>query len=96
MARLWFEILRRANGHALFHEPILMVSGYDLKVYMQRETAIKVQVVFLNYLNNYYNMREEIMPVQEAWLDFSIKDILINLDLANGITLLYKSLYLKY
>ena len=42
LAQFWSEILRRANEHTLFHEPILIVSGYDLKVYMQRKTAVKV------------------------------------------------------
>ena len=36
------------------------------------------------------------MPIYEAQVDFSAEDILINVDLANRITLLHKSLYLEY
>ena len=36
------------------------------------------------------------MPIHKAQVDFGAKNILINMDLADRITLLYKSLYLEY
>ena len=43
-----------------------MVSGHDLKVFIQYKTAAEARAAFLTYLDNYYNTRDKIIPAHET------------------------------
>ena len=73
-----------------------MVISHNLKLAFQRTSSAEARAVFLNYLDTYYNTREEYMPLHKTWLNFSAEDMPIQVDQQEGITLLHKSPYLEH
>ena len=92
LAAFWSEVLRRlSNGPRNFRDPILILAGHDLKLITKESTAGEARARFLNALEDLYDTRQEIMPPQEAWLDFGAEDVPIDVDHDESLTLLRKT-----
>lgn len=81
----WKEVILLCDRHDQYKQPVLIVSGHNLKLHTTKLDPIITRRTFLNHLNVCFRFEERYIPTEDCWLDFGMEDTPSNV---SGVTLM--------
>ncbi|KAI4133747.1 MAG: hypothetical protein LQ341_006141 [Variospora aurantia] len=90
LQRFWSEVLRLASRYPAYRQPILVLSGHDLKIGTARTHPDTARRDWLEVLNSLYHLGPTYVVPNSIWVDFGTDEYGV-VDQSPGITLINKA-----